>query len=128
MNEKILIIDDDEEMCEELAEILKAEGYHVNFSISGIAGYNLFKENPYDLIILDLKLPDVRGIEILENIKNRRPAQKVLVLSGKPLGTDIMDPADLQSDREVLYKMADVLLNKPVKPEFLLEKVKGFKK
>ncbi len=124
MKKKILIIDDDEELCEELAEVLQDQGFHVDVANNVACARELLVDSGYEVIILDLKLPEVSGVEILKEIKKLRPSQKVLILSGKPLSANMSD-ADEPNFQEdvVLLTMADVVLNKPVQGEELLSKI-----
>ncbi len=69
MAKKILIIDDDKELCEEMAEILKGEGYDVSTAFDGLAGKKLIEENHYNLLLLDVKLPDINGLDILKSMR-----------------------------------------------------------
>jgi len=64
MKKKILIVDDDEEFCEEMSEILADEGYYVEQLFKGVKVIKLLKENKYDLVFLDMKMPGISGFEI----------------------------------------------------------------
>ena len=66
MKPSILIIDDDEVMQETLADVLRKRGYEI-FSVgSGNGALSIIKKNVIDLILLDIRLPDVDGLEILK--------------------------------------------------------------
>src|SRR4030042_772074 len=70
MKPSILIIDDDEVMQETLADVLRKRGYEI-FSVgSGNGALSIIKKNVIDLILLDIRLPDVDGLEILKKIKD----------------------------------------------------------
>lgn len=127
MDDKILIIDDDEEMCAELKEILHDEGFNVRVVSNGTMGLDLIKKNSYGIVILDIKLPGMNGVEILKTIRNgnNNKKQKVLVFSGKPLGTSPLALNDIEREStEIIMKLADAVLNKPVPVDVLLVKVK----
>lgn len=69
MKPSILIVDDDEVMRETLLEVLKKSGYEVYVEGSGSGALSTIKKNIIDLILLDMKLPDIDGIEVLKKIK-----------------------------------------------------------
>lgn len=81
MSPKILIIDDDEMLCEELAEILMGNGYDVKTALDGQKGLDAIREAPYDLVLLDIKMPQLNGLEALKEIKESKTAPKVMILS-----------------------------------------------
>jgi two-component system, NtrC family, response regulator AtoC len=69
MNPSILIVDDDEVMQETLSDVLKKRGYEI-FSVgSGNGALSIIKKNVIDLILLDMRLPDIDGLEVLKKIK-----------------------------------------------------------
>jgi DNA-binding NtrC family response regulator len=69
MKPSILIVDDDEVMQETLADVLKKRGYEVFSVSSGNGALSVTKKNVIDLILLDMRLPDVDGLEILKKMK-----------------------------------------------------------
>ncbi len=114
MSRKILVIDDDEELCEELAEVLQSESYEVDFAYDGAKGVNLISKNAYDLVLLDLKIPRITGIDILRNMKNENSPIKVIVMTGRPMPAKSSCIQRHQGTGEdiILYK-ADGIVNKP---------------
>ena len=66
---KILIIEDNEDMVFTLSKVLKKEGYHIYSSNTGEEGLKIFQQELIDLVLLDLKLPKINGIEVLKRIK-----------------------------------------------------------
>ncbi len=70
MNEKILIIDDDIQILTMLDTILSAEEYEVTRAESGQEAVKLFKSEPFDLVITDMSMPGMGGLEVLEKIKH----------------------------------------------------------
>jgi two-component system response regulator AtoC len=69
MKPSILIVDDDEVMLETLSEVLKKRGYEIFLASSGNVALSVIKKNIIDLILLDMRLPDVDGLEVLKKIK-----------------------------------------------------------
>jgi diguanylate cyclase (GGDEF)-like protein len=78
----ILIIDDDYNLRKTLSDILAATGYDVLSAGDGGEGLALFKKTPADLALIDLKLPDISGIEVLNRIKTDSPSAQAIILTG----------------------------------------------
>ncbi len=78
----ILIIDDEKNIRHSLAVILRDEGHAIQSAASGEAGLDLIRKNPPHLVLLDVKLPGLDGIQILERIKSDYPEIDVLMISG----------------------------------------------
>jgi DNA-binding response OmpR family regulator len=126
MNKRVLIIDDDAELCEELGDIFQGEGFEFDIAHSGDAAQVFVDQQHYDLVILDLKLPGMRGSEVLRVIKRKGPEQKVIILSARILGRDAVYPLNSAIDEdEMILHMADAVLRKPVKVEYLLMMAKA---
>ena len=79
---KILVVDDDQIMGDILADILNYKGYNVQWVGSGAEALQLLSENQIDIIMLDLKLPGMNGIEILKEINKINPGTTVIMMSG----------------------------------------------
>ena len=120
---RILIVDDDRELCEELAETLVDEGYRVSMAHDGTAGRELAGKLDYDILLLDLRLPLVSGFEILQSIKAHRDTVGIIVMSGYPFGSKL--PAlDSDTDREELLQVAHRILHKPFEVSELLRTIR----
>ena len=78
---KILVVDDDLDMCQIISDILKEEGYSVNSSYKGKDALMKIKKNPYDLIILDCKLDEMSGLTLFEKAFQIRPSLQVIMIS-----------------------------------------------
>ena len=78
----ILIIDDEESIRESLRGILEDEGFRTEFSINGEEGLVQFRESSPDLILLDIWMPGIDGIETLRRIREASPEQLVVMMSG----------------------------------------------
>jgi DNA-binding response OmpR family regulator len=122
---KMLLIDDDEELCAELAQVLSAEGFEVDVAFDGVQGLAHLQERQYRIIILDLKLPELNGYGVLTSIRKLNHHVKVLVLSGRPLREPLLKENGVcQGEEEKILNMADVVINKPFKVENFLQKVR----
>ncbi|HEX7079195.1 MAG TPA: sigma-54 dependent transcriptional regulator [Candidatus Eisenbacteria bacterium] len=80
----ILIIDDDETIRYFLPRDLEAEGYQVLTAESGTMGLRLLERDTVDLVLLDIRLPDRSGIDVLQKIREQWPEQIVVMLTGEP--------------------------------------------
>jgi len=78
---KILVVDDDLDMCQIISDILKEEGYSVNSSNTGEDALMKIEKNHYDLIILDYKLDGISGLVVLEKALQMRPSLQVMMIS-----------------------------------------------
>ncbi len=125
---RLLIAEDDEEMCEELSEILQGQGYSVDTINSGFEAERLINQDNYDVVLLDLKLPGIKGYEVLRHIRKNQLKVKVVVLTGNPVITAIENlenkkKAKSVSNSEVgkadTLELADAVIPKP----FDVEKV-----
>ena len=82
MDYTILVVDDLEKLCKIIVENLEIIGYKTHYATSGSEGIRLFKENTIHLVLLDLKIGDEDGIEILKEIKKLKPNVPVLMITG----------------------------------------------
>jgi DNA-binding NtrC family response regulator len=79
---RILIVDDEEITLENLEHVLKKEGYEVAAVSSGVQALKHLEASPFDLVLTDLKMKKVDGMEILEKVKQRHPDTEVIMITG----------------------------------------------
>lgn len=79
---RVIIVDDDIELCTVLKKCLESEGYSVDVAHSGLAGINMVRNNHYELVVLDVMLPEVGGLEVLAELRTTCN-MPVLMLSAK---------------------------------------------
>ncbi len=79
---RILIIDDDEQLLAMLRQMLEREGYEILEASDGKEGLRRFRENPTDLIITDLIMPEKEGIETIMELRRDFPDVKIIAISG----------------------------------------------
>ena len=80
----ILVIDDELVVCELLSDLLKDRGYMVKYALSGGDGLKQSRQDKFDVIMTDLKLPDIDGIKVLEEIVGFDPDSVVIIVTGYP--------------------------------------------
>ena len=78
---EILVVDDEAEIREGLELLLKSEGYGVTLAETGDAGLTRLEEQPFDLLLLDVSLPDRNGLELLREIRRRDPALSIVLIT-----------------------------------------------
>jgi len=78
----ILVIDDEEVICNACHLILSERGHTVERKMDGASGLKALQSNSYDIILLDMMLPDMEGMEILETIKQKTPKAGVIIITG----------------------------------------------
>lgn len=82
MKIKILLVDDEKDFVETLAERLQLRDFDVTSALNGIDAVKLVKEKDFDIIFLDVKMPGMDGIETLKQIKNLKSLPQVIMLTG----------------------------------------------
>jgi DNA-binding NtrC family response regulator len=113
---RILIIDDDVELCEELTEMLKDEKYYVENTSDTIHGEKLINDYDYDVLIIDMKMPRLSGVDLLKKAKTKNPAAKVIIMSGKPFIEKFLE-------EEQVIHLTEGIIKKPFHYTILLEKL-----
>jgi DNA-binding NtrC family response regulator len=112
---RILVIDDDENIRKVLVTILEDEGYSVESVDTGRKAIEKTRRNFYNLALIDVRLPDMEGIELLTRMKDTTPKMRKIVITGYPT---------LQNAVEAVNKGADAYVLKPFDVEKVLTKIK----
>ena len=79
---KILIIDDEDVICKACKMVLNEQEFLCDHCLSGAEGLDLVMNHPYDMLLLDMKLKDMDGMEILARVKKEKPELYVIVITG----------------------------------------------
>ncbi len=85
---RVLLVDDEAELVSTLAERLEMRGYEVEAFTSGADALERVAETEFDIAVVDLKMPGVSGIAVLDGIKKNRPGLPVILLTGHGLDSD----------------------------------------
>ncbi|MBU0682784.1 MAG: response regulator [Candidatus Omnitrophota bacterium] len=112
----ILIIDDEKGACEFIKSFLEDRGYKVFTALNGLDGLELVKNEKLDLVLLDMKLPKMNGVEILSKIKALNSVVRVFVVTGLEDGDEITQAKKIG---------VEGVLKKPIQLEELSIIVKG---
>src|SRR6266566_7904904 len=113
---RILVVDDETAIREAIRMTLEYEGYRIDEARSGQEGIDKATKVPYDAILLDIKMPVLDGIEVLENLKEQRVVSPVIMVSGH---------ADIQTAVECTKRGAFDFLEKPLNRDKLLLTVRN---
>ncbi len=107
---KILIIDDEENIVKFLSMSLKADGYDIVTAYNGKEGIEVFKKELPDIVLTDIKMPEMDGLEVLRQIKMIDSESEVIIITGH---------GDIDSTIAALQRGASDFINKPVRDEAL---------
>ena len=91
---RLLIVEDEKELCDTLAKSLYGAGYEVDACYDGYEALDYTLSEKYDLIVLDLNLPGMDGMEVLRELRQRDEETKVLILSARSLFADKVEGLD----------------------------------
>ena len=92
---RILVVDDEPTVCKAIQMMLKHYGHDVQIATDGPAALALFAEGQFDLVITDLLMPEMKGDQLVAEIKRRQPGQRIIMVTafaddflayGKPTG------------------------------------------
>jgi CheY-like chemotaxis protein/DNA-binding transcriptional ArsR family regulator len=111
---KILLVDDDVELLDQMSKFLEKREYSVETASSGAKALEKLKDGAYDIVITDLKMPKVTGMDVLREAKRVSPSSFVIILTG--YGT-------IENAVEAMKVGAYEYLTKPFKTQDLLEKI-----
>ena len=78
---RILVVDDEEAMRESLNDWLKEDGYEVGLAAGGLEAIDMVRDEPWEIILLDLKMPGMNGLETLKHLKEVRPDAEILMMT-----------------------------------------------
>lgn len=112
---RILVVDDDESIRKTLNAILKDEGYTVDVAATACEAIQKTEETAYNVAFIDIRLPDMDGVELLKLMKETVPKTRKVILTGYPT---------MENAITALNKNADAYMIKPVNLEKLLNTVK----
>ena len=144
MGDRILVVDDDPGMRETLEAVLKADGYHVLIATNGKETIDILQQNDFEITLLDLKMPDCMGTELLSKIKELTPNNLVIMMTAygtietavdamklgavdyisKPIDLDeLIILIDRIAERQILIRENEILRKKLWKKEILSSSV-----
>ena len=114
MNDKttILVVDDNEDLLETFAIILKRRGYEVQTACDGVAAVDKFKEQNFDVTLMDIVMPDMNGVDAFKKIREIQPEASIILMTA-------------YSDEELIRAAADegvtFIIQKPIRIDMLIK-------
>jgi DNA-binding response OmpR family regulator len=112
---RILVVDDDESIRNTMKTILEDEGYVVDLAASGREAIEKTDKTTYNIALLDIRLPDIEGVQLLKLMRATVPRMRKVMVTGYP---------SMQNAIVALNKNADAYIVKPINVEKLLNVVK----
>jgi DNA-binding response OmpR family regulator len=116
MQGHVLIIDDEASLRQTMARILQRAGYEVTTAANGTEGLQIVSEHVFDLVYLDIRMPDMTGLELLKIVHAKYPELPVILFTAQP---------DLNSAVEAVRNGAIDYLLKPLKPQTILDRTQA---
>jgi len=115
-SDKIIIVDDDKELCQLIKEIFNDRGYNSDYAFSGASAISLMKKNSYSIALIDVRLPDMNGLILIEKLKKINIEISVIVMTGY---------ANVQLAVKSIQAGADDFIEKPMDMHRLILSVNG---
>jgi DNA-binding NtrC family response regulator len=134
---RVLIVDDEEDFTDTLAKRLKMRQIRVDGVYSGSAALDFLAQDPVDVVVLDVRMPGMDGVEVLREIKQRYPLIEVIMLTGHAnvevaiegmrLGAFdyLLKPIEID---QLLYKLQDAYQKKNIQDQKIEKEKKALQK
>ncbi len=111
---RALVIDDEQIVLDSVSRILKDENYEVDVTLSGRDGIDRAIKGRYDIVLTDIRMPDIGGMRVLRDVKRAKPSLPVVMITGY---------ASIQSSVQAMKMGAADYIEKPFTPDVLLKAV-----
>jgi len=103
----VLVVDDELEMCLTLSDILEARGYRVTYAQDGFQAIARARETPFDVVLMDVRMPEMDGVETFRRLKEISPRSRVVMMTAYAV-EDLIADALREGAYGVMYKPLDV--------------------
>lgn len=113
-NPRILVIDDEENICNYLAELFHYQGWNADKAYDGYEGVKKASDEDYSVIIMDIMMPRMTGIEATREIIRRKPGSRIIVITGAPYRKQAQEALDCG---------ARLFIKKPFSSETIIQAV-----
>ena len=97
--QEILVMEDETSLAKGLRMILQKEGYHVDIASTGHGAMDALRKKEFDLLVADLRLPDMDGMDVIREVMEKRPSTKAIVITGYPSITSAVDAMKLGAQK-----------------------------
>ncbi len=91
----VLLVEDELSVANGLKMVLSEEGYGVDVAMTGIEALKTFRGNGFDLVVADLRLPDIDGMDVIRKIKQERPETNIVIITGYPSVSSAVESAKI---------------------------------
>lgn len=112
---RVLLVDDEEQLVTTMAKRLRRRGFIVLEAVNGLEGLRHLEETPVDVVLLDVRMPGLDGIQVLREIKMRHPRTEVIIFTGH---------SDMEAAISGMAMGAFDYLMKPVELDVLVGKIR----
>ena len=99
----ILVVDDNQDLLETFAMILKRRGYHVQTASDGLSAINKFKEQDFDVTLMDIVMPEMNGVDAFKKIKEIQPGAPIILMTAYS-DEDLIENAKNEGARRIIHK------------------------
>jgi two-component system, NtrC family, response regulator HydG len=103
----IMVVDDDTALAEGIADVLDAKGYNVYIANDGFEALDMVKKDNFEIVLMDIKMPVMNGVETYKRIKAVRPLVKVIMMTAYST-ENLVDEAMYEGTVEVMNKPVDL--------------------
>jgi DNA-binding NtrC family response regulator len=105
MNDKptILVVDDNQDLLETFAMILKRRGYQVQTAVNGVSAVNKFKAQNFDVTLMDIVMPEMNGVDAFKKIKEMQPEAPIILMTAYS-DEDLIQSAKDEGVRQIIHK------------------------
>ncbi|MBD3426738.1 MAG: response regulator [Candidatus Omnitrophica bacterium] len=104
---KILVVDDNKDFADVFCDILKANDYKAECCYGGAQAVELIRDNVYDIMFLDIRMPDMDGIQTLKEVKKIKPETTVIMMTGYSVD-ELVHQAIEERASEIIYKPFEI--------------------
>lgn len=111
----LLIVDDDEDMLETLSDILQEKGYRTETAKTGKKAIKKAKDHFFDIALVDIKLPDVTGIEVLQTFRENHPTMMNIMITGHATRQNAIDAVNLGANAYIMKPIDHERLDQAIK-------------
>ncbi len=113
---KILLVDDDRDICETLSDILETENYDVTYVLDGFQALDILAKEKFDVVLMDIRMPGINGVETFKKLKPIAPETPVIMVSAYAV-EDLI--------KEAIREGAFATLQKPVDFDVLVKNIES---
>jgi DNA-binding NtrC family response regulator len=121
----VLVIDNEDVICKACHLVLTEQGHAVDYCKTGKTGLLAMKQSRYDLVLLDMKLPDMDGMEILRSLKDEMPPLRVIVMTGYSTLSNAVEAMKLGAADYLSKPFTDDELVQAVEKVFEVNRLRG---